>query len=350
MDAGVGLPSLGILGIRGSPPPAPARTAPAPSGSGPCPTGAAHPPLPGASWTWRQKSRRVPVPDQLRRLPGGHLQGLILGLPVARSRAASRRMGVSSVIVILLCHAPLRGGVSTAVVQPAVGERPPCFPFPLLYRTFCFRTILFSADELTEILFFLLAPGRFPCYTGVVLDFFSMEVHLAETQSQTAGRHPAGEYPGISGQGHNYSNSSTTSPHLPAPAPPALDQSGNIYTLSKLTHYLADAFYPITRIIPTVCSATTSMRRTPAVHGRRGRYAQGCAVHPEGHLPADGRLPACQRHSGCLNPVWEKRTAVVSLSAHSLESLSISICFSGVILKLSKDSERNPVMTNMRSG
>ncbi|CAN3965015.1 DUF523 domain-containing protein, partial [Dysosmobacter welbionis] len=35
------------------------------------------------------EGRRVPVPDQLRRLPGGHLQGLILGLPVARSRAAS---------------------------------------------------------------------------------------------------------------------------------------------------------------------------------------------------------------------------------------------------------------------
>ena len=99
------------------------------------------------------------------------------------------------------------------------------------------------------------------------------------------------------------------------------------YTLGKLTHYLADAFtYPHNENYPDsmLCHhqyetdlrayleeylATRGGRPSgaaPAVHGRRGRYAQGCAVHPEGHLPADGRLPACQRRSGCLNPVLGK--------------------------------------------
>ena len=85
-----------------------------------------------------------------------------------------------------------------------------------------------------------------------------MEVHLAETQSQTAGRHPAGEYPGISGQtirarlpvrllrGHNYSNSQ----HYIYSRISRLQRRQRwtiwqYYTLGKLTHYLADAFtYP----------------------------------------------------------------------------------------------------------
>ncbi len=104
-----------------------------------------------------------------------------------------------------------------------------------------------------------------------------MEVHLAETPSQTAGRHPAGEYPGISGQtirarlpvrllsaglqpltylkgslraykfrGHNYSNSQ----HYIYSRISRLQRRQRwtiwqYYTLGKLTHYLADAFtYP----------------------------------------------------------------------------------------------------------
>ena len=132
----------------------------------------------------------------------------------------------------------------------------------LLYRTFRFRTILFSADELIEILFFS-ACAR-PLRRAILALFliFSMEVHLAETQSQTAGRHPAGEYPGISDcnpltylkgslraykfRGHNYSNSQ----HYIYSRISRLQRRQRwtiwqYYTLGKLTHYLADAFtYP----------------------------------------------------------------------------------------------------------
>lgn len=110
------------------------------------------------------------------------------------------------------------------------------------------------------------------------------------------------------------------------------------YTLGKLTHYLADAFtYPHNENYPDsmLCHhqyetdlrayleeylATRALRREKfrqdvadalqELHRQYmagvARYAQGCAVHPEGHLPADGRLPACQRRSGCLNPVLGK--------------------------------------------
>ena len=100
------------------------------------------------------EGRRVPVPDQLRRLPGGHLQGLILGLPVARSRAASPADGCQ------FCHRhsplprPSAGRCLRRFVQPAVGAAAAGSLSRLLYRTFRFRTILFSADELIEILFF----------------------------------------------------------------------------------------------------------------------------------------------------------------------------------------------------
>ena len=126
-------------------------------------------------------------------------------------------------------------------------------------------------------------------------------------------------------RGHNYSNSQRyIYSHIIRLQRRRRWTMWQYYTLGKLTHYLADAFtYPHNENYPDsmLChhQYETDLRaylekypgrqrdppgeRPPGrdagpaeaplpVHGRRGGYAQGRAVHPQGHLPADGRLSA----------------------------------------------------------
>ena len=131
------------------------------------------------------------------------------------------------------------------------------------------------------------------------------------------------------------------------------------YTLGKLTHYLADAFtYPHNENYPDsmLCHhqyetdlrayleeylATRALRRekfrqdvADALQELHRQYMAGVAdmrkdvqfILKATSLLMAGCLPASAA-AAVWTLFWEKRTAAVSLSAHSLESLSISICF-----------------------
>ena len=76
-----------------------------------------------------RKSHLLAVPDQLRRLPGGHPQGLVLGLPVSHAGAAAPAGGCQCCHGILLCR-PGRAACSASIQY-------------LLYRRTVPGTILF---------------------------------------------------------------------------------------------------------------------------------------------------------------------------------------------------------------
>ena len=113
------------------------------------------------------------------------------------------------------------------------------------------------------------------------------------------------------------------------------------YTLGKLTHYLADAFtYPHNENYPD--SMLCHHQYETDLRAYLEEYLATRALRRE-KFRQDVADALQELHRQYMAGVADMRKDVQFI----LKATSLLMAFSGVILKLSKDSERNPVMTNI---